>query len=176
MFAYRRNITKNDLKAQSNYSGESLDIAMTGGTGLIGSQLKPFLTTAGHSVENIVRGRPQKGELGWDLKTRALSNLSGKDVIIHLAGEPISKPLGGMVPLPWTKWKRKEILDSRVKGTKLISEHIASLNNPPKVMICASAIGYYGDRGEDLLSEDEESGNDYFSHVVSEWKKAAASN
>ena len=63
MFAYRRNITKNDLTAQSNYNGKNLDIAMTGGSGLIGSQLKPFLTTAGHSVENIVRGRPQKESL-----------------------------------------------------------------------------------------------------------------
>ena len=173
MFAYRRNITKNDLTAQSNYNGKALDIAMTGGSGLIGSQLKPFLTTAGHSVENIVRGRPQKGELGWNLENNTMSNLSGKDVVIHLAGEPISKPLAGMVPLPWTSWKRKEILESRVNGTKLVAEHIASLNNPPKVLICASAVGYYGDRGEDLLSEDEESGNDYFSHVVSEWEKAA---
>ena len=52
-----------------------------------------------------------------------MSNLSGKDVVVHLAGEPISKPLGGMIPLPWTKWKRNEILKSRVEGTKLISEH-----------------------------------------------------
>ena len=173
MFAYRRNITKNDLVSQSKYSGSPLNIAVTGGSGLIGSQLKPYLTTAGHSVENIVRGRPQKGELSWNLENKTMSNLSGKDVVIHLAGEPISKPLGGMVPLPWTKWKRNEILKSRVEGTKLISEHIASLNNPPKVMICASAVGYYGDRGEDLLSESEESGDDYFSHVVSEWEKAA---
>ena len=173
MFAYRRNITKNDLVSQSKYSGLPLNIAVTGGSGLIGSQLKPYLTTAGHSVENIVRGRPQKGELSWNLENKTMSNLSGKDVVVHLAGEPISKPLGGMVPLPWTKWKRNEILKSRVEGTKLISEHIASLNNPPKVMICASAVGYYGDRGEDLLSESEESGDDYFSHVVSEWEKAA---
>tara|TARA_B100000676_G_C18081457_1_gene851523 strand:- start:1447 stop:2865 length:1419 start_codon:yes stop_codon:yes gene_type:complete len=173
MFAYRRNITKNDLVSQSKYSGSPLNIAVTGGSGLIGSQLKPYLTTAGHSVENIVRGRPQKGELSWNLENRTMSNLSGKDVVVHLAGEPISKPLGGMIPLPWTKWKRNEILKSRVEGTKLISEHIASLNNPPKVMICASAVGYYGDRGEDLLSESEKSGDDYFSHVVSEWEKAA---
>jgi len=173
MFAYRRNITKNDLVSQSKYSGSPLNIAVTGGSGLIGSQLKPYLTTAGHSVENIVRGRPQKGELSWDLENKTMSNLSGKDVVVHLAGEPISKPLGGMIPLPWTKWKRNEILKSRVEGTKLISEHIASLNNPPKVMICASAVGYYGDRGEDLLSESDESGDDYFSHVVSEWEKAA---
>ncbi|MBJ09623.1 MAG: TIGR01777 family protein [Euryarchaeota archaeon] len=173
MFAYRRNITKNDLVSQSRYSGSPLNIAVTGGSGLIGSQLKPYLTTAGHSVENIVRGRPQKGELSWNLENRTISNLSDKDVVVHLAGEPISKPLGGMIPLPWTKWKRNEILKSRVEGTKLISEHIASLNNPPKVMICASAVGYYGDRGEELLSESEESGDDYFSHVVSEWEKAA---
>ena len=173
MFAYRRNITENDLVSQSKYSGSPLNIAVTGGSGLIGSQLKPFLTTAGHHVENIVRGRPQKGELSWNLDDKTISNLSGKDVVVHLAGEPISKPLGGMIPLPWTKWKRNEILKSRVEGTKLISEHVASLNNPPKVMICASAVGYYGDRGEDLLSESDKSGDDFFSHVVSEWEKAA---
>ena len=114
MFAYRRNITKNDLVSQSKYSGSPLNIAVTGGSGLIGSQLKPYLTTAGHSVENIVRGRPQKGELSWNLENKTMSNLSGKDVVVHLAGEPISKPLGGMVPLPWTKWKRNEILKARI--------------------------------------------------------------
>ena len=92
---------------------------------------------------------------------------------MHLAGEPISKPIAGMVPLPWTTWKRNEILESRVNGTKLIAEHLASLNRPPKVLICASAIGYYGDRGDSLLSEDSKNGNDYFSHVVKEWEAAA---
>ena len=91
----------------------------------------------------------------------------------HLAGEPINKPLGGKIPIPWTKWKRKQILESRVKGTRLIAEHVASLNKKPKVLVCASAIGYYGDNGESLLSEDAEKGTDFFSHVVSEWEAAA---
>lgn len=173
MFAYRRNVTKNDLKSQSKYNGKSLDIAVSGSSGIIGSDLVPYLTTAGHSVEKIVRGRPQKGEIGWDPKNGIISNLSGKDAVVHLAGEPISKPIAGMVPLPWTTWKRNEILESRVNGTKLIAEHLASLNRPPKVLICASAIGYYGDRGDSLLSEDSKNGNDYFSHVVKEWEAAA---
>ena len=173
MFAYRKNITKNDLYEQAKYKGKPMDIAITGGSGLIGSQLIPFLTTAGHEVENIVRGRPKKGELSWDIDENVISNLEGKDAVVHLAGEPINKPLGGKIPIPWTKWKRKQILESRVKGTKLIAEHVASLNKKPKVLVCASAIGYYGDNGENLLSEDAEKGTDFFSHVVSEWEAAA---
>ena len=133
----------------------------------------PYLTTAGHKVENIVRGRPKKGELGWNLQKGTISNLEGKDAVVHLAGEPINKPIAGVVPVPWTKWKRKEILESRVKGTRILAEHLASLNNPPKVLVCASAIGYYGDNGGALLSEDGGNGNDYFSRVVKEWEAAA---
>ena len=173
MFAYRRNITENDLYEQSKYKGKPLDIAVTGGSGLVGAELMPYLTTAGHKVENIVRGRPKKGELGWNLQKGTISNLEGKDAVVHLAGEPINKPIAGVVPVPWTKWKRKEILESRVKGTRILAEHLASLNNPPKVLVCASAIGYYGDNGDALLSEDGAKGNDYFSRVVKEWEAAA---
>jgi len=173
MFAYRRNVTENDLHSQSKYKGKSLDIAVTGSSGIIGSGLVPYLTTAGHSVEKVVRGRPQKGEIGWDPKNGIISNLSGKDAVVHLAGEPISKPIAGRVPLPWTAWKRNEILESRVNGTKLVAEHLASLNRPPKVLVCASAIGYYGNSGESLLTESSKNGNDYFSHVVKKWEAAA---
>ena len=106
--------------------------------------------------------------MGWDIHRKTISSLEGKDAVVHLAGEPINKPLGGVIPVPWTKWKRKEILESRVKGTRLIAEHLASLNKKPKVLVCASAVGYYGDNGDKLLSEDAKKGNDYFSHVVSE--------
>ena len=173
MFAYRRHVTKNDLDAQAKYEGRPLDIAVTGGSGLVGSGLMPYLTTAGHKVENIVRGRPKKGQLCWNINKGTISSLEGKDAVVHLAGEPINKPLGGKIPIPWTEWKRKEILESRVEGTRLIAEHLASLNKKPKVLVCASAIGYYGDRGEELLSENAEKGSDYFSHVVSEWEAAA---
>ncbi len=173
MFAYRRNITENDLYAQSKYNGKPLDIAITGGSGVIGSELIPYLTTAGHKVENIVRGRPRKGELGWNIQRNTISSLEGKDAVVHLAGEPINKPLAGKIPIPWTEWKRKEILESRVKGTRLIAEHLASLNKKPKVLVCASAVGYYGDNGDELLSENAKKGTDYFSHVVSEWEAAA---
>ena len=173
MFAYRRNITKNDLYAQSKYKGKPLDIAVTGGSGLVGSELIPYLTTAGHKVESVVRRRPRKDEIGWNIENGTISSLEGKDAVVHLAGESINKPIAGKIPVPWTKWKRKEILESRVKGTRLIAEHIASLNKKPKVLVCASAIGYYGDCGDKLLSEDAKNGNDYFSEVVREWEAAA---
>ena len=173
MFAYRRNITENDLYAQSKYNGEPLDIAITGASGLIGSALVPYLTTAGHKVEAIVRGRPKRGQLCWDLKKKTISDLNGKDAVIHLAAETINKPIGGKIPVPWSAWKRKEILDSRVNGTRLLAEHLASLNNPPKVLVCASAIGYYGDNGDEIMNEDGKNGNDYFSQVVKAWEAAA---
>tara|TARA_B100001123_G_scaffold52212_1_gene54427 strand:- start:400 stop:1881 length:1482 start_codon:yes stop_codon:yes gene_type:complete len=173
MFAYRKNVTMNDLYAQSKYTGKPLEIAVTGGSGLIGSELIPYLTTAGHKVQKIVRCRPKKGELTWNIDEGTISNLEGKDAIVHLAGEPINKPLGGKIPLPWTKWKRKEILESRVNSTRLLSERLASLKKRPKVLVCASAIGYYGDNGDEMLSEDAENGTDYFSKVVREWEEAA---
>ena len=167
MFAYRRNITENDLYALSKYSGKPLDIAVTGGSGLIGKELGPYLTTAGHSVENLVRKRPKKGELCWNIRKQQISSLNGKDAVVHLAGENI----GSLVR--WSKWKRKEILESRVKSTALVAKHLASLENPPKVLICASAMGYYGSYGDDILTEDSKNGDDYFSYVVKEWEAAA---
>ena len=167
MFAYRRNITENDLEAQSKYTGNSLDIVITGGSGLIGTELTPYLTTAGHKVKKMVRKRPRKDELCWNIDYRQISNLEGKDAIIHLAGENI----GSLVR--WSSRKRKEILDSRVKGTELLAKKIASLNNPPKVLVCASAMGYYGSYDDSVLTEQSRNGNDFFSKVVKKWEAAA---
>ncbi len=167
MFAYRRNITENDLHAQSKYDGGNLDIAITGASGLIGKELVPYLTTAGHKVEKLVRRRPQKGELCWNLHNGQISNLNGKDAVVHLAGENT----GSLIR--WSKWKKREILDSRVRGTAILAKHLASLKKPPKVLVCASAMGYYGSYGDDILTEDSKNGQDYFSHVVREWETAA---
>ena len=75
IYQYIKNITENDLYEQSKYKGKPMDIAVTGGSGLIGSQLIPYLTTAGHKVENIVRGRPRKGELVWDIDKNLVSGV-----------------------------------------------------------------------------------------------------
>src|SRR5215475_15563364 len=117
-------------------------IAVTGSSGLIGSSLLPLLVRAGHDVVRLKR--PAQ----WDPETNTIDGapLSGIDAVVHLAGESIA---GGR----WTAARKQRILESRVKGTKLIAETIAGIEARPSVLISASAIGYYGDRGSELLRE-----------------------
>src|SRR5215475_11167520 len=118
-------------------------IAVTGSSGLIGSSLLPLLVRAGHDVVRLKR--PAQ----WDPETNKIDGaaLSGVDAVVHLAGESIA---GGR----WTTARKQRILDSRVKGTKLIAEAISRMEHLPQVLVSASAIGYYGDRGEEVLREE----------------------
>ena len=118
-----------------------MKIAITGSTGLVGSALVPLLKKTGHDVVCLSRPSqwdPEKGTL--DLRT-----LDGIDAFIHLAGENIAGR--------WTAEKKARIRDSRVKGTRALCEALSRLEKPPKVMVCASATGYYGDRGDEVLRE-----------------------
>jgi uncharacterized protein (TIGR01777 family) len=136
-----------------------MKIALTGATGLVGSALVPSLTAAGHTVV------PLRRPMDWDpdKSTINASVLNGIDAIIHLAGENIA---GGR----WTPSRKARIRDSRVKGTKLISEAIARLERPPQVLVSASAIGYYGDRGAELLREDSGPGSGFLADVCRQWE------
>jgi uncharacterized protein (TIGR01777 family) len=133
---------------------------------LIGAALIPTLEARGYSVTRLVRTRePRDGPLAWD-PTQPLrpESVSGFDVVIHLAGEPVATR--------WTEEKKKRILDSRVLGTAHLSEALAKTAHPPRVLISGSAIGYYGDRGEEVLREDSPSGTGFLPEVCRQWEAA----
>lgn len=141
---------------------------ISGSTGFIGSHLIPRLISRGDSVVRLVRKPPiSSEEIHWDPDHGVLdsASLEGLDAVIHLAGENIA---GGR----WTASKKKEILESRRKGTQLLSETLARLNRRPSVFVCASAIGYYGDRGDEVLTESSSPGTDFLANVCIEWEKA----
>ena len=125
------------------YDGRALRVAITGASGMIGSALARELVAAGHQVVPIVRGTAGAGEVGWDpaagrLDARALE---GIDAAVHLAGESIAAGR-------WTAARKLAIRESRTRGTALIARTLAGLDRPPAVLVSASAVGIYGDRGD----------------------------
>jgi uncharacterized protein len=146
-----------------------MKILVTGSSGLIGSALVPFLTTGGHRVTRLVRSQPGLGEsaIWWDPAEGTLvrNELEGYDAVIHLAGENIASR--------WTAQKKAQIRDSRVKGTHLLCEALAHLTRPPKVVVCASGIGFYGDRGAEVLTEGSPPGASFLARVCQAWETAA---
>jgi uncharacterized protein (TIGR01777 family) len=145
-------------------------ILLTGARGLIGSALTRELAGRGHELRQLVRrhtGAPD--EFLWDpaagmLDTRALD---GVDAVIHLAGEPIAAGR-------WTRRRKRAILESREQGTGLLARAVASSGRPPRVLLSASAIGAYGDRGDELLDERSPLGNDFLAQVCRAWEGATA--
>ena len=155
IFSYRHRILQNDLKLWGLLRvNKGKRILISGSTGLIGSALIPFLDTSGeHKISRLVRPSSKYSDSGtssdfrvWDPETGIVdpSDLEGFDTIIHLSGESI----GGR----WSNVKKKRIHDSRVKSTELLSNTIKELKKPPSTLLCASAIGYYGSRGEDVVT------------------------
>ena len=146
-----------------------MNILVTGATGLIGSALVSSLTSAGHGVTRLVRVQPKPGEKAarWDplAGTIDASAFEGVDAVVHLAGENIAER--------WTPAKKVRIRESRVNGTQVLCEALAHLASPPKVLVSASAIGYYGDRGEEILTEESAPGTAFLSEVCRAWEAAA---
>ncbi len=138
-----------------------MKIAVTGSSGLVGSALASSLIDSGHDVVRLKR--PTQ----WDPDTGTAdpSAFLGVNAIIHLAGENISSGR-------WTAARKQRIRDSRVKGTNLIAETIARMDAPPQVLVSASAIGYYGDRGDELLREESPPGTGFLADVCREWEAA----
>jgi uncharacterized protein len=147
-----------------------MNILVTGASGLIGSALVPFLANAGHEVIRLVRSQPRPSEraIQWDPAAGSIeaSALEGVEAVVHLAGENIAER--------WTAEKKVKIRESRVNGTRVLCEALARMATPPKVLVSASAIGYYGDRDEEILTEDSAAGRGFLAEVCRAWEAATA--
>lgn len=146
-------------------------VAITGSTGLVGSEVVTVLSGAGHEVVRLVRRVPsteEKAVLRWDPGTGDVdaAGLEGFDAVLHLAGENVGSGR-------WTAARKAAIRDSRVNGTRLLCDALAGLARPPKTLVCASAVGYYGDRGEEPLTEESPPGTGFLPEVCREWEAAS---
>ncbi len=153
-----------------------MKVAIAGSSGLIGSALVSSLTANGHQVAKLVRQQPElrqqpkqtNGELYWSPKAGELdaSALVGCDALVNLCGESVAQR--------WTEEARKKIIESRLKSTKLLAETIASMDKPPAVFIQASAIGFYGDRGEEIVDETSKPGSGFLAELCQSWEAATS--
>jgi hypothetical protein len=143
---------------------------VSGATGLIGEALTQRLAPDGHDVVPFVRrpARPGEQAIGWDPARGTIDRaaLEGFDAVVHLAGENVFGR--------WTAAKKRRIRESRVTGTRLVSETIAGLERPPRVLLAASAVGYYGDQGAAELTEQSPGGDDFLAQVARDWEAATA--
>jgi uncharacterized protein (TIGR01777 family) len=144
-------------------------IAVTGASGLIGSALTRSLTAEGHEVVRLVRRAPSgPDEVRWDPEAGTVdtAGLAGTEAIVHLAG-------AGIGDHRWNDARKKVLRDSRVNGTAAIARAAASLDAPPGVLLCGSAIGYYGDTGDAWADEDSPVGEGFLAELVQDWEAAA---
>jgi uncharacterized protein (TIGR01777 family) len=144
-------------------------ILVTGSTGMVGSKLVPSLKAKGHQVVRLVRSTPKENasEVYWNPEQGTLNRneLEGLDGVVHLAGENLAEGR-------WTDEKKRRIRESRVRGTRLLSETLARLERKPEVLVSASAVGFYGNRGDEILDEQSASGADFLAEVCREWELA----
>lgn len=171
MFRYRHAVTRHDLArlapTPTAPQEPPMQILVSGATGLVGQSLIPFLTTQGHAVRKLVRKGGAPGDLRWNIDEGMIERdkLGGFDAVVHLAGENIA---GNR----WTPEVKARIFDSRAKGTRLLCEALAARPDRPKVLVCASATGYYGDRADEPLTEDSPPGEGFLPEVCQAWEEA----
>jgi uncharacterized protein (TIGR01777 family) len=149
LLTYRHELLRADLEAQARLADHPpMRLAVSGATGLIGRALLPFLQTGGHEVRRLTRAPQTPSDADWSYEEGRIDvvKLDGLDGIVHLAGESIG--------VRWTEGRKKRIWDSRAIGTRFLCETLARLHRPPRVLVCASAVGIYGDRGDETLTED----------------------
>lgn len=146
-----------------------MQVLVSGASGLIGSSLVPHLQKTGHRVTRLVRPPAPAGPdaVPWDPAAGwiEVGKLEGIEAVVHLSGEAI---LGR-----WTAEKKRRVRDSRVASTRLLAESLAALKTRPRVLVCASASGYYGDRGDEVLNEDSTPGTGFLADLCREWEAAA---
>jgi uncharacterized protein (TIGR01777 family) len=173
LFHYRHRILSNDInlwKIAGRNKGQK--ILITGSHGLIGSSLIPLLTAAGeHKITRLARPPSNRNNTNshsivWDPSDDKVNvkELEGFDVVVHLAGENIFGR--------WTDSKKQRILESRIKSTRLLCDSLIKLANPPSTLICASAIGFYGNRGDEVLDEESKPGSGFLSDVCQKWEES----
>ncbi len=173
VFAFRKRRLLNDLVLHAGWRERPrLTVAITGASGLIGSALAHFLTTGGHRVQRLVRSRDAarvEGAIYWSPERDEIDSerLRGVDAVVHLAGEPL-------VQLPrWTPEKKRRIMESRVRGTELIARAIAATHEGgPPTLVSTSGVGFYGDRGDEVLAEDAGQGRGFLADVTRAWEEA----
>jgi uncharacterized protein (TIGR01777 family) len=152
------------------YNQNCMKIVLTGSSGLIGKALTTALNTAGHQVIPLVRRVPQPTvAIYWDPLSDAMdiAPLTGTDAVIHLAGENLASGR-------WNAKKKQRMNDSRVKSTALIARNMAMIRPLPKTLICASATGFYGNRGDEILTEASAPGTGFAADLCRQWEQAAA--
>lgn len=171
-FAYRHRVTAADLAAhqtaKDKQGTQAMKILVTGSTGLVGAAVVPFLTTGGHQVLRLVRGAVRgDDEIAWNPATGEIdaAKLEGLDAVVHLAGENIATGR-------WNDAKKAAIRDSRVNGTRVLCETLAKLTNKPRVLVGASAIGFYGERGDAVMTESSPPGLNFLCNVCRDWEAA----
>jgi len=144
-------------------------VAVTGSHGLIGSALVEALARQGDEVTRVVRSQAGPGDVQWDPNQGQIGaeGLEGHDAVVHLAGV-------GIGDRRWTESQKRAVLDSRVQGTRLVAQTLAGLARPPRVLASASAIGFYGDRGDEVLTEESAPGSGFLTEVVQQWEAATS--
>jgi uncharacterized protein (TIGR01777 family) len=177
LFLFRHRLLVDDLTLTNYPGGGKMKILITGSTGLVGTALVPLLTSQGHVVTRLIRPQTKvngkdansSATIVWDpdKETRALdlAQLEGFDAVVHLAGENLAGKR-------WDEARKAQLRESRIQGTKLLSEALAKLTSKPKVFICASAIGFYGNRAEETLTEKSTKGKGFLADLCHDWEAA----
>ena len=167
VFRYRHTLMANDLKRHALLGTMPLTVAITGASGLIGTALTHLLTTGGHTVRAIGRRVRTPTDIAWDPARGTLDPraLDGVDAVVHLAGASVADR--------WTSAHKQTIRDSRVQGTALLARALAQLDAKPRVLVSASAIGLYGDRGDAWVDETSAPGTGFLAEVAQAWEANA---